>query len=130
MNFNTIFTMTHFLKLCYNVFILENKIDAPMFRKICVNLCYVTLDIVLICVNMERVSFWYTLVLLKAYFPQNIDINPCSQTGIHPLSIYWSILAGLSTKSCFNERLSSLTFFSNFSKDVSCKIKLVTLVFD
>jgi hypothetical protein len=32
--------MTHFLMLCYNVFILENKIDAPIFRKICVNVLY------------------------------------------------------------------------------------------
>ena len=62
------------------MFILEKKIDAPMFRKICFNLYNVTLEIVLICVNMERVSFWYTLVLLKAYFLQNIDINPYFQT--------------------------------------------------
>jgi hypothetical protein len=45
------------LKLCYNVFILENKIDAPVFRKICVKMCYITLEIALICINMERVSF-------------------------------------------------------------------------
>jgi hypothetical protein len=43
--------------LCYIVFILENKIDARVFRRICVNLCYITLKIVLICVNLERVSF-------------------------------------------------------------------------
>jgi hypothetical protein len=43
MNSNATFAMTHFLKLCYNVFILENKIDVPMFRKICVILCYITL---------------------------------------------------------------------------------------
>jgi hypothetical protein len=49
--------MTHFLKLCYNVFILENNIDVPMFKKNCVVLCYVTLKISLICVNMEKVSF-------------------------------------------------------------------------
>jgi hypothetical protein len=49
--------MTNFLKLSYNVFILENKIDTPMSREICVNLCYNTLKIPLICVNMERVSF-------------------------------------------------------------------------
>jgi hypothetical protein len=49
--------MTHFLKLCYNAFILENKIDAPVFIKICLKICYITLEIVLLCVNMERVSF-------------------------------------------------------------------------
>jgi hypothetical protein len=49
--------MTHFLKLCYNVFILENKIDAPVFRKVCANLCYVLLEITLVSVNLERVSF-------------------------------------------------------------------------
>jgi hypothetical protein len=43
--------------LCYNVFILENKIDIPVFRKICVKMYYITLEIVLVCVNMERVSF-------------------------------------------------------------------------
>ena len=57
MNSNARFAMTNFLKLCYNVFILENKIDAPVFKKICVILCYVTLEFALICVNMERVSF-------------------------------------------------------------------------
>jgi hypothetical protein len=49
--------MTHFLKLYYNVFILENKIDALVFRKICVKMCYITLEIALVCVNMEKVSF-------------------------------------------------------------------------
>jgi hypothetical protein len=57
--------------LCYNVFILENKIDAQVFKRtcvnlcyimleialICVNLCYIMLEIALICVNLERVSF-------------------------------------------------------------------------
>jgi hypothetical protein len=57
--------------LCYNVFILENKIVARVFRRtcvnlyyilleialICVNLCYILLEIALICVNLERVSF-------------------------------------------------------------------------
>jgi hypothetical protein len=57
MNSNTTFAMTHFLKLCYNVFILENKIDALVFRKICVKMCYITLKIALVCVIMERVSF-------------------------------------------------------------------------
>jgi hypothetical protein len=57
MNFNTTFAMTHFLKLCYNVFILGNKIDAREFKRTCVNLCYITLEIVLICVNLERVFF-------------------------------------------------------------------------
>jgi hypothetical protein len=57
MNFNATFAMTHFLKLCYNVFFVENKIDALMFGKICLNLCNVTLEIALICVNMEKVSF-------------------------------------------------------------------------
>jgi hypothetical protein len=49
--------MTYFLKLCYNVFILENKIDARVFRRTCVNLCYILLEIALICVILERVSF-------------------------------------------------------------------------
>jgi hypothetical protein len=57
MNSNAMFVMTHFLKLCYNVFILENKIDALVFRKICVKMCYITLEIALVYVNMERVSF-------------------------------------------------------------------------
>jgi hypothetical protein len=39
--------MTHFLRLCYNVFILEYKIDALVFRKICVKMCYITLEIAL-----------------------------------------------------------------------------------
>jgi hypothetical protein len=38
------------------VFILKNKIDAQVFRRICVNLCYILLEIALICVNLERVS--------------------------------------------------------------------------
>jgi hypothetical protein len=49
--------MTHFMKLYYNVFILENKIDAKVFRRTCINLCYITLEIALICANLERVSF-------------------------------------------------------------------------
>jgi hypothetical protein len=49
--------MTHFLKLCYNVFILQNKIDARMFRRTYVNLCYILLEIALICIILERVSF-------------------------------------------------------------------------
>jgi hypothetical protein len=57
MNSNATFAMTHFLKLCYNVFILENKIYARVFKKICVILCYVTLEFVLICIIMERVFF-------------------------------------------------------------------------
>jgi hypothetical protein len=31
MNSNAMFAMTHFLKLCYNVFIIEKKIDALVF---------------------------------------------------------------------------------------------------
>jgi hypothetical protein len=57
MNLNTTFSMTHFLKLCYNVFILENKINARVFIRTCVNLYYITLEIELICVNLERISF-------------------------------------------------------------------------
>jgi hypothetical protein len=57
MNSNTTFAMTHFLKLCYNVFILKNKIDALVFKEICVKMCHITLEIALICVNMERISF-------------------------------------------------------------------------
>jgi hypothetical protein len=49
--------MTHFLKLCYNVFILENKIDVLVFKRTCVSLCYILLEIALICVILERVSF-------------------------------------------------------------------------
>jgi hypothetical protein len=57
MNSNATFAMTHFFKLCYNVFILENKIDALVFREICVKMYYITLESALVCVNMERVSF-------------------------------------------------------------------------
>jgi hypothetical protein len=49
--------MTHFLKLCYNVFIIENKIDTRVFKRTCVNLCKFLLGIVLICINLERVFF-------------------------------------------------------------------------
>jgi hypothetical protein len=52
------FAMTHFLKLCYNVFIIEKKIDALVFWKICVKMCYIMLEIALVCVNMKRVSFY------------------------------------------------------------------------
>jgi hypothetical protein len=31
MSSNATFAMIHFLKLCYNVFSLENKIDAQVF---------------------------------------------------------------------------------------------------
>jgi hypothetical protein len=65
MNPNATFVMIHFMKLCYNVFILENKIDVLVFRKICVKMCYIMLKIALICVNMERV-----FVLL------NVDMLP------------------------------------------------------
>jgi hypothetical protein len=58
MNSKAMFVMTHFLKLYYNVFILENKIGAPVFRKICVKMCYIMLAIALVCVNMEKVSFY------------------------------------------------------------------------
>jgi hypothetical protein len=57
MNSNATFAMTHFLKLCYNVFILENKIDALVLKKNCVKMCYITLEIALVCVNMEKVFF-------------------------------------------------------------------------
>jgi hypothetical protein len=57
MNFKTKFAMTYFLKLCYNVFILENKIDTRVFRRTCVNLYYTILEIALICVILEKVSF-------------------------------------------------------------------------
>jgi hypothetical protein len=49
--------MTHFLKLYYNVFILEYKIDAQVFRRTCVNLYYILLEIAIICFNLERISF-------------------------------------------------------------------------
>jgi hypothetical protein len=49
--------MTYFLKLCYNVFILENKINIQVFRRTCVNLYYTMLEIALICVNLKRISF-------------------------------------------------------------------------
>jgi hypothetical protein len=39
------------------VFILKNKIDAPVFKKNCFKTCHITLEIALVCVNMERVSF-------------------------------------------------------------------------
>jgi hypothetical protein len=34
MNSNSAFAMINFLKLCYDVFILENKIDALVLKKI------------------------------------------------------------------------------------------------
>ena len=61
MNSYATFAMTHFVKLYYNVFILENKIGTPMFREICVNMCYIMLEVVLVCINMERVFFELTL---------------------------------------------------------------------
>jgi hypothetical protein len=39
------------------VFILKNKIDAPVLRKFCANVCYITLENPLICVNIERIFF-------------------------------------------------------------------------
>jgi hypothetical protein len=39
------------------VFILKNKIDALVFRKICVKMCYITLEIALVSINIERISF-------------------------------------------------------------------------
>ena len=54
MNSNTMFVMTHFLMLYYNVFILENKINTLVFRKFCVKMYYIMLEIVLVYVNMER----------------------------------------------------------------------------
>jgi hypothetical protein len=57
MKSNTSFAMMHFLKLCYNVFIVDNKIDAPVFKKNYVQMYYITLEIALVCINMERVSF-------------------------------------------------------------------------
>jgi hypothetical protein len=42
--------------LCYNVFVLKNEIDTRVFTGTCVNLCYILLEIALICVNLERVS--------------------------------------------------------------------------
>jgi hypothetical protein len=57
MNSNAMFAMTHFLKLCYNVFILKNTIDVLVFKKICIKMCYFMLEIAFVCVNMEKVSF-------------------------------------------------------------------------
>jgi hypothetical protein len=48
--------LKNYVHKSYNVFILENKIDALVFKNICVEMCYITLEIVLVCVNMERVS--------------------------------------------------------------------------
>ena len=42
------------LLMCYNVFILKNKIDARVFKRTCVNLYYILFEIVLICVNFEE----------------------------------------------------------------------------
>jgi hypothetical protein len=39
------------------VFLLENKIDARVFIRTCVSLYYILLEIALICVNLEKVSF-------------------------------------------------------------------------
>jgi hypothetical protein len=62
-NFNTTFAMTHFLKLYYSVFILENKIDALVFKRTCVNLCYIMLEIVLICVNLCQFGEGFLLMV-------------------------------------------------------------------
>jgi hypothetical protein len=57
MNSNATFVMTKFLNCYYNVFILKNKIDALVLKKNYVKMFYITLEIALVCVNMERVSF-------------------------------------------------------------------------
>jgi hypothetical protein len=57
MNSNAMFAMTHFLRLCYNVFLLENKLDLLVFKKNCDKMYYITLEIALVCKNMERVFF-------------------------------------------------------------------------
>ena len=54
MNSNATFAMTHFLKFCYNVFILENKIEALVFKKNCVKMCYITLEIALVCIKYRE----------------------------------------------------------------------------
>jgi hypothetical protein len=51
--------MTHFLKLCYNVFILKNKIDARVFSRTCVNLCYILFGN---CVNLCQFGEGFLLV--------------------------------------------------------------------
>jgi hypothetical protein len=57
--------------LCYNMFILENKIDAPVFRKICVKMCYITLENVLYCVSVCQYGKGFLLVnvALLRYVP-------------------------------------------------------------
>jgi hypothetical protein len=52
--------MTHFLKLCYNVFILENKIDARVVRRTCVSICVIYL--VGNCVNLCQFGEGFLLV--------------------------------------------------------------------
>ena len=44
MNSKAMFAMIHFQKLYFNMFILENKIDTSVFRKICVKMCYIMLE--------------------------------------------------------------------------------------
>jgi hypothetical protein len=74
MNLNATFTMTHFLKLCYNVFILENKIDALVFGKNCINLYYVTLGlkICMIVIDIIKLLQIFEVIINKIYINYKI----------------------------------------------------------
>jgi hypothetical protein len=62
--------MTHFLMLCYNVFILENKIDAPIFRKICVNVLYHVGNCISLC------QFGKSFLLVNAKLGEPLSFYP------------------------------------------------------
>jgi hypothetical protein len=72
------------LKLCYNVFILENKIDARVFRRTCVNLCYILLETALICVNLCHFGEGFLLV----------NILPSISIAINSFITFLSVAVG------------------------------------
>jgi hypothetical protein len=85
--------MTHFLKLCYNVFILENKIDALMFIKICVKMCYITLEIAKVCANMRGFpssgpfQLWRQLIERHEKYAHRASIDAGLKVKFHFLSL-------------------------------------------
>jgi hypothetical protein len=94
--------MTYFQKLCNNMFILENKIDAQVFRRTCVNLCYILLKIALICVNLERFPSSGSLENGPGLLEERIYINP----------IFWSLPLHLEVLNLpFLIEIGDFTFF-------------------
>jgi hypothetical protein len=74
MNFNATFAMTHFLKLCYNVFIPENKIDTNVQK----NLYQFVIYHVGNCVNLLQYEEGFLLL-----YPIQSSIN--TKLTIHAL---------------------------------------------